>query len=144
MARFGIIFQKPLGYNLKMYVHSNSSLTDWCWFLNVYFEDLFFYTLVVQLPLNSRLIDLIDLIVTISIIETEYLLNPGPASPYIVLTVTDHTNLMLSVFHPPTYILQFFDWNTHWSIVLMPIFNQSRKTQFKTHARTTQTAFQHF
>ena len=75
--------------------------------MNVYFEDLFFYTLAVQLPLNSRLIDLIDLIVTISIIETEYLLNPGPASPYIVLTVTDHTNLMLSVFHPPTYILQF-------------------------------------
>ena len=88
-----------------MYVHLNSIDVD---FWIVYFEDLFFYTLVVQLPLNSRLIDLIDLIVTISIIETEYLLNPGPASPYIVLTVTDHTNLMLSVFHPPTYILQFF------------------------------------
>ena len=80
----------------------------WCWFLNIYFEDLFFYSLVVQLPLNSRLIDLIDLIVTISIIETEYLLNPGPASPYIVLTVTDHTNLMLSVFHPPTYHTSVF------------------------------------
>ena len=71
------------------------------------FWGFFFYTLVVQLPLNSRLIDLIDLIATISIIETEYLLNPGPASPYIVLTVTDHTDLMLSIFHPPTYILQF-------------------------------------
>ena len=69
----------------KMYVHLNRFDVD---FWIVYFEDLFFYTLVVQLPLNSRLIDLIDLIVTISIIETEYLLNPGPASPYIVLTVT--------------------------------------------------------
>ena len=104
-SRFGIIFKNLLAAIKKMYVHLNRFDVD---FWIVYFEDLFFYTLVVQLPLNSRLIDLIDLIVTISIIETEYLLNPGPASPYIVLTVTDHTNLMLSVFHPPTYHTSVF------------------------------------
>ena len=132
-------FQKPLGYNLKMYVHSNSSLLIdvdfWMSILRIFFSK--------HWPYSYPWIHdwLIDLIATISIIETEYLFNPGPASPYIVLTVTDHTNLMLSIFHPPTSV---FDWNTHWSIVSTPIFNQSRKTQFKTHARTTQTAFQHF
>ena len=71
------------------------------------FECLFWGSFFLHTGRTVTLEFTIDLIATMSIIETEYLLNPGPASPYIVLTVTDHTNLMLSIFHPPTYILQF-------------------------------------